>query len=233
MARRGVTFDDHERHVPPPRPRHASVHAGVEPDPTTGAIMTPVYLTSTYVQDGVGNHKGFEYSRTHNPTRSALEAAFAALEYGTEGLAFASGLAAMDTVLKTLQPGDEVISTNDLYGGSYRLFTTVFAHYGITFHFVDLGTSTPFRAIERAHPPGVGGDPDQPDDANHRHRRCGGSSERHRCPGGGGQHLCLAHASKPARLGRGHGHAQCDEVPRRPLRCGHGVPGHVGRRLGG
>ena len=116
-----------------------SVHAGVEPDPTTGAIMTPVYLTSTYVQDGVGNHKGFEYSRTHNPTRSALEAAFAALEYGKYGLAFASGLAAMDTVLKTLQPGDEVISTNDLYGGSYRLFTTVFAHYGITFHFVDLG----------------------------------------------------------------------------------------------
>ena len=101
--------------------------------------MTPVYLTSTYVQDGVGNHKGFEYSRTHNPTRSALEAAFAALEYGKHGLAFASGLAAMDTVLKTLQPGDEVISTNDLYGGSYRLFTTVFAHYGITFHFVDLG----------------------------------------------------------------------------------------------
>ena len=115
------------------------MHAGVEPDPTTGAIMTPVYLTSTYVQDGVGNHKGFEYSRTHNPTRSALEAAFAALEHGTHGLAFASGLAAMDTVLKTLQPGDEVISTNDLYGGSYRLFTTVFANYGITFHFVDLG----------------------------------------------------------------------------------------------
>ena len=116
-----------------------AVHAGVEPDPTTGAIMTPVYLTSTYVQDGVGNHKGFEYSRTHNPTRSALEVAFAALEHGAHGLAFASGLAAMDTVLKTLKPGDEVISTNDLYGGSYRLFTTVFANYGVTFHFVDLG----------------------------------------------------------------------------------------------
>ena len=115
-----------------------AVHAGVEPDPTTGAIMTPVYMTSTYVQDGVGNHKGYEYSRTHNPTRTALEQAFATLEHGTQGLAFASGLAAMDTVLKTLQPGDEVISTNDLYGGSYRLFTTVFAHYGIRFHFVDL-----------------------------------------------------------------------------------------------
>lgn len=123
-----------------------AVHAGVEPDPTTGAIMTPVYLTSTYVQDGVGNHKGFEYSRTHNPTRSALEAAFAALENGKHGLAFASGLAAMDTVLKTLKPGDEVISTNDLYGGSYRLFTTVFEHYGITFHFVDLGDLDALRA---------------------------------------------------------------------------------------
>ena len=122
-----------------PGPGTLAVHAGVEPDPTTGAIMTPVYLTSTYVQDGVGNHKGFEYSRTHNPTRTALEVAFAALEHGTHGLAFASGLAAMDVLLKTLRPGDEVISTNDLYGGSYRLFTTVFAHYGITFHFVDLG----------------------------------------------------------------------------------------------
>ena len=128
-----------------------AVHAGVEPDPTTGAIMTPVYLTSTYVQDGVGNHKGFEYSRTHNPTRSALEAAFAALEHGTHGLAFASGLAAMDTVLKTLQPGDEVISTNDLYGGSYRLFTTVFANYGITFHFVDLGDLDALRGAMNEH----------------------------------------------------------------------------------
>ena len=128
-----------------------AVHAGVEPDPTTGAIMTPVYLTSTYVQDGVGNHKGFEYSRTHNPTRSALEAAFAALEHGAHGLAFASGLAAMDTVLKTLQPGDEVISTNDLYGGSYRLFTTVFANYGITFHFVDLGDLDALRGALNEH----------------------------------------------------------------------------------
>ena len=100
-----------------------AVHAGVEPDPTTGAIMTPVYLTSTYVQDEVGNHKG---SNILGPTipRSALEAAFAALDTAP-GLAFASGLAAMDTVLKTLKPGDEVISTNDLYRGSYRLFTTV------------------------------------------------------------------------------------------------------------
>tara|TARA_B110000444_G_scaffold230515_1_gene237796 strand:- start:1618 stop:2772 length:1155 start_codon:yes stop_codon:yes gene_type:complete len=114
-----------------------AVHAGVKHDPTTGAIMTPVYLTSTYVQDGVGNHKGYEYSRTLNPTRHALENAFAELEGAKYGLAFASGLAAIDTLLKILKPGDEVISTDDLYGGSYRLFTSVFAKYGIVFKFVD------------------------------------------------------------------------------------------------
>lgn len=115
-----------------------AVHAGVKHDPATGAIMTPVYLTSTYVQEGVGNHKGYEYSRTLNPTRHALENAFAELEGAKYGLAFSSGLAAMDNLLKILRPGDEVISTNDLYGGSYRLFTTVFANYGIKFNFVDL-----------------------------------------------------------------------------------------------
>lgn len=115
-----------------------AVHAGVKHDPATGAIMTPIYQTSTYVQDGVGNHKGYEYSRTLNPTRHALENAFAELEGAKFGLAFSSGLAAMDTLLKVLKPGDEVISTNDLYGGSYRLFTTVFANYGIKFHFVNL-----------------------------------------------------------------------------------------------
>jgi len=118
-----------------------AVHAGVKHDPSTGAIMTPVYLTSTYVQSAVGEHKGYEYSRTQNPTRHALENAFAELECAKHGLAFASGLAAMDTLLKILKPGDEVISTNDLYGGSYRLFTTVFARYGIKFHFVNLDNS--------------------------------------------------------------------------------------------
>ncbi|PCJ80747.1 MAG: cystathionine gamma-synthase [Bacteroidetes bacterium] len=118
-----------------------AVHAGVKHDPATGAIMTPVYLTSTYVQSAVGEHKGYEYSRTQNPTRHALENAFAELENAKYGLAFASGLAAMDTLLKVLEPGDEVISTNDLYGGSYRLFTTVFSRYGIKFHFVNLDDS--------------------------------------------------------------------------------------------
>ena len=115
-----------------------AVHAGVEPCEATGAIMTPIYQTSTYVQYGVGNHKGYEYSRTLNPTRHALEKALAELEGAKHGLAFGSGLAAMDNLMKILKPGDEVISINDLYGGSYRLFTTVFENYGIKFHFTDL-----------------------------------------------------------------------------------------------
>jgi cystathionine beta-lyase len=114
-----------------------AVHAGVEPDPSTGAIMTPIFQTSTYVQEAVGVHKGWEYSRSHNPTRAALETAFAELEGGTHGLAFASGLAAIDTVLKTLRPGDEVIAGQDLYGGTARLFRTNHAPMGIVFHFVD------------------------------------------------------------------------------------------------
>ena len=115
-----------------------AIHAGVQPDPATGAIMTPIYQTSTYVQDGVGNHKGYEYSRTQNPTRHALEKNIAAIENGKFGACFGSGLAAIDCVIKMLNPGDEVISTNDLYGGSYRIFKTVFEKYGIVFHFVDM-----------------------------------------------------------------------------------------------
>jgi cystathionine beta-lyase len=115
-----------------------AIHAGVHPDPATGAIMTPIYQTSTYVQDGVGNHKGYEYSRTQNPTRHALEKNIAAIENGRYGACFGSGLAAIDCVLKMLNPGDEVISTNDLYGGSYRIFRTIFEKYGIKFHFVNM-----------------------------------------------------------------------------------------------
>ncbi|HBH07276.1 MAG TPA: cystathionine gamma-synthase [Flavobacteriales bacterium] len=115
-----------------------AIHGGLEPDSATGAIMTPIYQTSTYVQEEVGKHKGFEYSRTQNPTRSALEKNLAALEKGEYGIAFASGLAAIDAVIKMLDPGDEVISTNDLYGGTYRIFRTVFEKYGITFHFVPM-----------------------------------------------------------------------------------------------
>lgn len=116
-----------------------AIHAGVHPDPTTGAIMTPIYQTSTYVQASPGDHKGYEYSRTQNPTRNALQNALAALENGKHGLTFASGMAATDAISKLLKPGDEVISTDDLYGGSYRIFTKVFEQYGIVFHFVDMG----------------------------------------------------------------------------------------------
>lgn len=114
------------------------IHGGLEPDPATGAIMTPVYQTSTYVQEAVGKHKGYEYSRTLNPTRHALEKNLASIENGNFGAAFSSGLAAIDAVVKLLEPGDEVISTNDLYGGSYRIFTAQFEKYGIKFHFVDM-----------------------------------------------------------------------------------------------
>ena len=114
------------------------LHAGIEPDPSTGAIMTPIFQTSTYVQAGPGDHKGFEYSRTHNPTRSALHANLAALEQTKHALAFSTGMGSIDAVIKLLLPGDEVISTNDLYGGTFRLFTKVFQPLGIKFTFVDM-----------------------------------------------------------------------------------------------
>ena len=115
-----------------------TIHGGQHHDPAYGAVMPPIYQTSTYAQTTPGGHKGFEYSRTHNPTRQALEKSLASIENGKHGLAFGSGLAAIDSVLKLLQPGDEVVSTNDLYGGSYRLFTKIFEGFGIKFHFVDM-----------------------------------------------------------------------------------------------
>lgn len=115
-----------------------ALHAGIEPDPSTGAIMTPIFQTSTYVQAAPGNHKGYEYARTQNPTRDALQRNLAALENAKHALCFSSGLAATDAVIKLLNPGDEVICTNDLYGGSYRIFTKVFQRFGIRFHFVPM-----------------------------------------------------------------------------------------------
>lgn len=115
-----------------------TIHAGQKADPTTGAIMTPIYHTSTYIQRSPGDHKGYEYSRTGNPTRNALEKNLASLENGKYGLCFASGLAAIDSIIKLLNPGDEVISTNDLYGGTYRIFTKIFEHYGVKFHFIGM-----------------------------------------------------------------------------------------------
>ncbi len=113
------------------------IHAGTEPDPSTGAIMTPIYQTSTYVQEAPGVNKGFEYARSQNPTRKALEEAYAQIENGKYGLAFSSGVAATDAVIKLLSPGDEVIAANDMYGGTYRLFTKVFEKFGIQFKYVD------------------------------------------------------------------------------------------------
>lgn len=124
-----------------------AIHAGVEPDPTTGAIMTPIYQTSTYVQRSPGDHKGYEYSRTHNPTRTALQNALAELENGKHGLCFSSGMAAIDAIIKMLKPGDEVISTNDLYGGSYRIFTKIFANYGLKFHFTNMSDLSKVEAL--------------------------------------------------------------------------------------
>lgn len=121
------------------------IHAGVAPDPTTGAIMTPIYQTSTYVQDAPGDHKGYEYARTQNPTRTVLQNALAAIENGHYGLCFGSGMAATDAVAKLLMPGDEVIVSNDLYGGTYRIFTKVFANYGIKFHFIDMSNAENIR----------------------------------------------------------------------------------------
>jgi len=114
------------------------IHAGIEPDPSSGAIMTPIFQTSTYVQAAPGDHKGYEYARTQNPTRAVLEKNLAALENGYDAICFGSGLAALDGILKLLNPGDEVIATDDLYGGSYRLMTKIFGKYGIKFHFIDM-----------------------------------------------------------------------------------------------
>ncbi|MCZ2458461.1 MAG: cystathionine gamma-synthase [Chitinophagales bacterium] len=114
------------------------IHAGAEPDPSTGAIMTPVYQTSTYVQSAPGKNKGYDYSRAGNPTRTALEEALATTENGKFGLAYSSGVAATDTVIKLLKPGDEVIAASDMYGGTYRLFSKVFEKFGIRFHYIDM-----------------------------------------------------------------------------------------------
>ncbi len=123
-----------------------AIHGGLKPDSATGAVMTPIYQTSTYEQEEIGKHKGFAYSRTQNPTRQALEQNLAAIENGNYGACFGSGLAAIDAVIKMLKPGDEVISTSDLYGGTYRLFTSVFEQYGISFTFLPMGNADVVRA---------------------------------------------------------------------------------------
>jgi cystathionine beta-lyase/cystathionine gamma-synthase len=126
-----------------------AIHAGQSPDPTTGAVMTPIYQTSTYVQSGVGEHKGYDYARTGNPTRTALEACLAALEGAQYGLCFASGMAAIDTLLRLVKPGEHVVASNDVYGGTYRLFTRVLREYGLQFDFVEAAELDQVRAAVR------------------------------------------------------------------------------------
>ena len=125
----------------------ATIHGGQEHDKAYGAVMPPIYQTSTYAQSTPGGHKGFEYSRTHNPTRLALERSLASIESGKYGSAFSSGLAAIDAVLKLLRPGDEIISTNDLYGGSYRLFRKIFEDYGLKFQFISMNNLDNFNSV--------------------------------------------------------------------------------------
>ena len=127
------------------KPGTKFIHAGAEPDPSTGAIMTPIYQTSTYVQAAPGKHKGYEYARSQNPTRKALEDALAIIENGKYGLAFSSGVAATDAVIKLLAPGDEVIAANDMYGGTYRLFSKIFEKFGIKFHYIDMQNADNLR----------------------------------------------------------------------------------------
>ncbi|MFI5236150.1 MAG: trans-sulfuration enzyme family protein, partial [Gemmatimonadales bacterium] len=124
-----------------------AVHAGQVPDPLAGAVMPPIYQTSTYVQEGIGKHKGYEYARTANPTREALERNVAALEGATHGFAFGSGLAALDTLLKILSHGDHVVSGENVYGGSHRMMTRIFSRFGLEFSFVD---TSDIRNVERA-----------------------------------------------------------------------------------
>ena len=124
-----------------------AVHAGVEPDPSTGAIMTPIFQTSTYVQAAPGDHKGYEYARTQNPTRDALQKSLAALEGAKHGFCYSSGMSAMDTIMKLLKSGDEVIASNDLYGGSFRLLRRVYEQFGITSHFVDMTDVSNIEAL--------------------------------------------------------------------------------------
>lgn len=138
MILTNVNFDPAPKKKYPMKFATKALHAGISPDPSTGAIMTPIFQTSTYVQDAPGVHKGFEYARTQNPTRTALEANLAALENAKFGRCFASGMSATETVIKTLKPGDEIVSTSDLYGGTFRLFTKIFEAYGLKFTFVDM-----------------------------------------------------------------------------------------------
>ena len=180
-----------------------AIHAGQEPDPVTGAVVPPIYQVSTYKQDGVGGLRGgYEYSRSANPTRTALEQCLAALEGGARGLAFASGMAAEDCLLRTVcSPGDHVLIPDDAYGGTYRLFARVFAGWGLTHDVVPISDVAAVR--EQARRPedrrGVGRDADEPAARHRRHPRPGRGGARGRCAARGGQHVRVAVPAAAAR----------------------------------
>ena len=182
-----------------------AIHAGQAPDPSTGAVNVPIYQTSTFAQHAVGQtYGGYEYARTQNPTRKALETCIASLEGGKHGLAFASGMAAETTLCYLLQPGDHVVLGDDVYGGTYRLFARVLARYGIAFDLADL--TNPEGRLRRFSPrnaPGLAGDPDQSLAEEHRYRAARGPGASEGRVAGRGQHLRLAVSPAPAAARRG------------------------------
>src|ERR1041384_5119229 len=209
-----------------------AIHAGQVPDATTGAVMTPIYYTSTYAQSGPGVHKGFEYSRTHNLTRFALEANLASLESGTAGLCFASGLAATSTLLQLFDAGTHVVACDDLYGGTFRLFDKVYRRLGFEFTYVDplRGADAVAAAIKPTTRLVWGGNPDQPDAQAGRHRRGLGGVQAARRAARGRQHVPDPVLPAPARSRRRHRRALDDQVPQRPLRRGRRRPDRQGSR---
>ncbi len=195
------------------------IHAGQQPDPSTGAIITPIYQTSTYVQDGLGRHKGYEYARTQNPTRAALEANIAAIEKGKAAFAFASGMAAEGAVMTLLQSGDHVVVTDNTYGGTYRLFEHVLRKYQLDFTYVDTSKLERDRAGDPAgDEAAVSRVADQPDAAADRPARRVRDRARARRRRGGGQHVCQPLRAAADRVRRRPGGPQHDQVPERPQR---------------
>ena len=197
-----------------------AIHVGQEPDAATGAVIVPIYQTSTYVQEEVGVHKGFDYSRTANPTRAALEECLASLEGAAHGLAFSSGMGAITTVLHLLSPGDRVVSVNDVYGGTYRIFTKVYEPKGYHFELVSVDDAQRGArgAARRADAHGLGRVADEPAAQRRRHRRGRRRRPLGRRPVRRRQHVRHPVPAAAAGSRRGPRGALDDEVPRRPLR---------------
>ncbi len=197
-----------------------AIHAGQEPDPTTGAVVTPIYMTSTFKQDGVGGlRNGYDYSRSINPTRNSFDEQLAAVEGAKYALSFSSGLAAIDVLLRsTLKPGDNILLGNDVYGGTYRLLSKVFVPWGIGLDVVDItDTARLSRARQEAVRVHLGGNPVQPAAQHHRHRRHRGRGARARHQSGRGQHLRIPGIAASARRRRRRGRLLHHQVHRRPL----------------